>query len=315
MSTETFTETQSVLSTFKPEPRKYDLRTAEGKYFKRLNSYSTEFTVDAGNITVNEEHGYGDDSRIVAVSYPAIHLVRTAEIDSALVETYLKHKLVRNWSCRDKGKASLTVINEALYQERWSGGWWVHVDAIKYTLTADGELTVLNATINTDEWKASTVIAKALGNTLFEITNEIKLWEQADAKDAEHEQHIADLKASFVPSYGYERALREATKVIERGVEPSEGENSHWHNHIHVAIDTEVLMLCKRFVQVLGSTTDKVRTAFPSYREEDTRVIDENIAYALVIAERTGGGWSSNDFSGAVLGQVIHKFTRIVTSL
>ena len=123
MSTKTFTETQSVLSTFKPEPRKYDLRTAEGKYFKRLNSYDTEFSVDAGNITVNEEHGYGDDRRIVAVSYPAIHLVRTAEIDSALVETYLKHKLVRNWSSRDKGKASLTVINEALYQERWSGGW------------------------------------------------------------------------------------------------------------------------------------------------------------------------------------------------
>lgn len=315
MSTETFTETQSVLSTFKSEPRKYDLRTAEGKFFKRLNSYDTEFTVETGNITVNEERGYGDDQRTVAVSYPAIHLVRTAEIDSALIETYLKHKLVRTWACREKGKASLTVINEALYQERWSSGWWIHVDAIKYTMTADGEMTVTNGTINTDEYKASKVIANGLGNTLFEVKNAIELWEQADAKDAEHEQHIADLKASFVPSYGYERALREANKFIERGVAPSEGENSHWHNHIHVAIDTEVMMLCKRFVQVLGATTDKVRSAFPSYREDDTRVIDENIAYALVIAERTGGSWSSNDFSGAVLGQVIHKFTRIVTSL
>ena len=315
MSTDTFTETQSVLSTFKSEPRKYDLRTAEGKYFKRLNSYDTEFTVDAGNITVNEEHGWGEDRHTVAVPYPAIHLVRTAEIDSALVETYLKHKLVRTWACRDKGKASLVVINEALYQERWQGGWWVHVDAIVYTLTTDGEMTVLNKTIDTDEYKASNLIANGLGNTLFDVTNAIELWEQADINDAEHEQHIADLKASFVPSYGYERALREANKFIERGVAPSEGDDSHWHNHVHVAIETEVMRLCKRFVAVLGATTDKVRTAFPSYREEDIRVIDENIAYSLVIAERMSSSFSSNDFSDALMGQVIHKFTRIVTSL
>ena len=311
MSTDTFTETQSVLSLFQPRDRKYDLRTAEGKYFKRLNSYSHEYTVTTGVVIVPEERGYGDTATVIDVTYDAIHLVRTVDVDNDLVETYLKGKLQYDWQARDSKKASFVVVNEALFQESWSGGRWVHVDYSVWSLEEGGELVVTTATGSTDHFETSRIIARALGNRVFEMTSDIQAHESRKAQADEHARKVADVVSAFVPSYAYERALAEATKVIERGVSESEGEHSDWHNHVHVAIDIEVLKLCKRFVQILGKTTDTVRIAFTSY-SDDIRVIDENMAYATVIAERTGRGWSSNDFSGALLGQVLHRFTRIV---
>ena len=311
MSTDTFTETQSVLSLFQPRDRKYDLRTAEGKYFKRLNSYNSEYTVTTGVVIVPEERGYGDTATVIDVTYDAIHLVRTVDVDNDLVETYLKGKLQYDWQARDSKKASFVVVNEALFQESWSGGRWVHVDYSVWSLEEGGELVVTTATGSTDHFETSRIIARALGNRVFEMTSDIQAHESRKAQADEHARKVADVVSAFVPSYAYERALAEATKVIERGVSESEGEHSDWHNHVHVAIDIEVLKLCKRFVQILGKTTDTVRIAFTSY-SDDIRVIDENMAYATVIAERTGRGWSSNDFSGALLGQVLHRFTRIV---
>lgn len=309
--TTSVTEVQSTLSTFQPRDRKYDLRTAEGKYFKRLNSYSSEYTVTTGVVIVPEERGYGDNATTIDVTYDAIHLVRTVDVDSDLVETYLKGKLQYDWQSRDRKKASFVVVNEALYQESWSGGRWVHVDYSVWSLEEGGEVVATTGTSDTDHYETSRIVAKALGNRVFEMNSDIQANEARKAQADEHARKVADVLSAFVPSYSYERSLAEATKFIERGVKESEGENSHWHNHVHVAIDIEVMKLCKRYVQILGATTDTVRIAFNSY-SGDIKVVDEHMAYATVIAERTGGGWSSNDFSGALLGQVLHRFTKIV---
>jgi hypothetical protein len=313
MSTITSTEVHSTFSTFKPRDRKYDLRTAEGKYFKRLDSFSDEYTVTTGVVTVPEERGYAETATVIDVTYDAIHLVRTVAVDNDLVETYLKGRLQYDWQARDKKKASFVVVNEALYQERWGSGFWVHVDYSVWSLEEGGELVVTTSTLNatSDHLDISRIIAKALGNRVAELNSEVQVHETRKAKADEHARKVADVVSAFVPSYAYERALAEATKVIERGVTPSEGDDSQWHNHVHVAIDIEVQKLCKRFVAILGQTTDHVRIALNSYNE-DIRIVDENIAYATVIAERTGHGWSSNDFSGALLGQVLHRFTKIV---
>lgn len=311
MSTST-TEYKGVRSTFKPEERKYDLRTAEGKFFKQLNSYNSEYEVTTGVVTLNEERGWGDNATIIDVDYPAILLVRTVDIHDDVVSMFLENDLTHSWFAIDAGKSSLVVVNEVLYFERYGLQNIAYVDAFVYSMNKGEEMvkSVHNSNIMNDiDHK---LVKRGLGCKKFQVDSAISVWLLEHHENVKRQQQLDDLKASFVPSRGYELALYEANKFIEAGVAPSEGDDSSWRNHIHVAIDIEVMNMCKHFVRILGKTTDDFNTAFSSRRHGDPVVIDEFIAYATVIAHRTGGGWSSNDFSGALLGQAIGNFTKIV---
>lgn len=312
MSTSTIT---SIRSTFKPEERKYDLRTAEGKFFKQLNSYNSEYEVTTGVVTVNEERGYGDTATIVPVEYPAIRLVRTVDIHDDVVSTFLENDIAHSWIARDKGKSHLVVVNEVLYFERWGSQNLAYVDAFLYGMTKGEEMTKTVSTTDLGDDLGYKLVREGLGCKKFQVDSAISAWLIQHHEQVMRQQLIDDIKASFKPSHAYQRALYEANLFIEKGVKPSEGDDSSWRNHVHVAIDIEVMNMCKHFVRILGKTTDEVDTAF-SYRATGSApvIVDEFMAYATVIAQRTGNGWSSNDFSGALLGQAIGNFTKIVKS-
>lgn len=310
MSTSTAT---SIRSTFKAEERKYDLRTADGKFFKQLKSYDSEYEVTTGVVTVNEERGYGDTATIVPVDYPAIRLVRTAEIHADVVSTFLENDIAHSWIARDKGKSRLVVVNEILYFERWGSQSIAYIDATVYKMNKGEEMSVTEYISQFGEDISYKLVNEGLGCKKFQVESAISAWLIQHHEQVMRQQRIDELKESFKPSHAYQRALYEANQFIEKGVKPSEGDDSSWRNHVHVAIDIEVMNMCKHFVRILGKTTDEVDTAF-SYRMSgsDPVIVDEFMAYSTVIAQRTGNGWSSNDFSGALLGQAIGNFTKIV---
>lgn len=298
------TDVVDILSTFQPVERKYDLRTAEGKRWKYFTNL-VEYSVIPGEITQHEER-YGASSEIVTipVQYEAIRLVRTSSLDDAVISQYLQ--LVGN-------NAKFVSVDEALWREYHGTGHWVHVRFTVWTLEESGITKV--ETVLTDHDKAYKAIAKGLGNKWVELEEGIDHIKRRLQEQSDRAQRLEDVKASFVPSPSYHIALENAKRFIEDGVKPSKGDNDTWHNHVHVAIDTEVLNLCKHFVEILGKTTYEVRTAFSTYRHDDAvSVIDEHIAYATVVAERTGRSWSSNDYSATLIGEALNRFTRIVRS-
>lgn len=307
------TEVKDLLTTFNAEPRKYDFRTADGKFFKHLLSYTHEYDVLTGTVLVDETRGYGDNATTVAVPRNAIRLVRTVSLDDAIVEEYLNNKLVNNWQSRDKGKASLAVVDTALFVENGYGsGNWRHVAFTVWTLEKDGEV-VKTERVVLDDYDGARATSVGLGNKSFEVSQSLSVWKAEQKKQDEFNARLADIKASFVPSYNYERARTGAQKFIDDGVEASRGNTSMWHNHVHVAIETEVLNLCESFLKILGKTTAEVRTAYTTYgHNDDIMVIDETIAYATVVAQRVSSSWSSNDFSASLIGQVLHRFTEVI---
>lgn len=298
------TDVNDILSTFQPAVRKYDLRTAEGKKYRHFTEL-TEYEVTTGNVTLLEErYNALVQGEVIPVEYPAIRLVRTSLIDDAVVSQYLQ--LAGTGS-------KLVVVNEGLWREHWGSGQWEYISATIWTLDESG-ITKVEYSTN-EHYDACKIVTKGLSNKWEELDADIDRFKRRLQEQNERAQRLEDAKASFVPSHSYHSALRNAQEFINQGVQPSKGDNDTWHNHVHVAIDTEVLNLCKHFVEILGKTTYEVHTAFSTYRNGDVVVvIDEHIAYATVVAERTGRSWSSNDFSGALIGEALNRFTRIVRS-
>lgn len=312
MSTST---TTSIRSTFKPEERKYDLRTADGKFFKQLKSYDSEYAVTTGVVTVNEERGYGDTATIVPVEYPAIRLVRTVDIHADVVSTFLENDITYSYMSRDAGKSRLVVVNEIIYFERWGSQLIAYIDGFVYKMNRGEEMSVTTFTSEYGEDISYKLVKEGLGCKKFQVESAISAWLIQHHEQVMRQQRIDDLKASFKPSHAYHRALYGANQFIEKGVKPSEGDDSSWRNHVHVAIDIEVMNMCKHFVSILGKTTDEVDTAFSSTMSgHDPVIVDENIAYATVIAKRTNRGWSSNDFSSGLLAHAIGDFSKLLKS-
>ena len=309
------TEVKDLLTTFNAEPRKYDFRTAEGKHFKNLLSYTNEYDVLTGTVLVDETRGWGDNATIVAVPKNAIRLVRTVNINDELVKSYLNGKLVNDWQSRDKGKASLAIVDTALFVENgYGGGEWRHVAFTVWALEKDGEV-VKTERVVLDYYAGARAISVGLGNKVFEVGETLIAWKVAQKKQDEFNARLADIKESFVPSYQYERSRDRALKFIADGVEDSRGNHDSWHNHVHVAIETEVRNLCEAYLQILGKTTAEVNTfagARPFGDVEGVVVIDETIAYATVVSQRVSRSWSSNDFSASLLGQVLRRFTEVI---
>lgn len=317
MDTATNTEVTDLLTTFNAEPRKYDFRTAEGKFFKGLLSYTDEYEVLTGTVLVDESRGWGETLKTVTVPKDAIRLVRTVNLTDELAGVYLKSKLVNDWQARDKGKASLSIVDTALFVENgYGGGDWRHVAFTVWTLEKDGEV-VKTERVVLDYHKGARVISVSLGNMVNEVSASILSWTESQKKQDEFNARVAEVKASFVPSYQYERSRDRAQKFVAKGVEASKGNHDLWHNHVHVAIETEVLNLCEAFLQILGKTNAEV-TVFGGVPRvgvnstDDIVVVDETIAFATVVARRVSRSWSSNDFASALIGQVLNRFTEVL---
>ena len=304
MSTST-TEVQSTLSTFQPEPRKYDLRTYDGKFFKRLNSYSHEYKVSTGNITRNEERYHGEETTIVAVSYEAIHLVRRESagftFKADVIETYLKGKLKYNWENRDSKKATLVVVNEVVTYRRYGTWHWAHVDATVWTLETDGELQVTTITLDepssTDN-DMSKVVSKGLGNKLFEVTQANLEHTRQDEEGDKRRALIAQAHADFKPSYYMERMKKNAERFIAENESVSVKVSDLYHYDIirnadDLAVRVVVYRLCQMFLSYVGKSEWEVQApyrlgAHGAYDRLDTEpptIIDERVAVAYTLAD------------------------------
>lgn len=284
------------LPTFVPAPRKYDLRTSDGKFWRQFADLS-EYETTTGSVV--DERG---------IEREALHINRTVEVSVDEVQRYLLLALRHNWTARDKGIAVLVVIDEAVAVKSWDWNWTT--TATTYSLDTDGWFGIETDTLAGYEALSKRGIPV---DSVKEYSVLVERWEAQDRADAEARERHDTIKASFVPSHAYEVALFSATKFIDEGIEPSRGDKDTWHNHVHVAIEVEVLNLCKEFVDILGKTTHEVRGAFgDDGRFVDPVVIDETLAYATVVANRVGWGWSSNDHSSALLGEVLRRFTRVI---
>lgn len=319
MSTST-TEVQSILSTFQPEPRKYDLRTYDGKFFKRLQSYNHEYTVSTGNITRNEERYHGEETTIVAVSYEAIHLVRRESagftFKADVIETYLKGKLKYNWENRDSKKATLVVVNEVVTYRRYGTWHWAHVDATVWTLETDGELQV--TTITLDEPSSTDndiykVVSKGLGNKLFEVTQDNIVNAQKDEEGDKRKSLIAQAHADFKPSYYMERMTKNAEKFIAENESVSVNINDLARYDIvrnadDIAVRVVVHYLCQVFLSYVGKSEWEVSAPYSldthvGYDRLDTEppaMIDERVAVAYAIATASSDAKYNASFGKAV---------------
>lgn len=321
MSTST-TEVQSILSTFQSEPHKYDGRSSEGKFVKRLNSYSHEYTVTTGNVSINEtRYNYDTDTEFsVAVPYQAVHLVRRPSADfdlsSDVIETYLKGKLKYDWKCREGKQATLVVVNEALVWVRYGTWHWSYVDATVWTLGADGASLVTTVTLDapsSTEGDIFKVINKGLGNKLFEVRQENIVNAQKDEEGDKRQALIAQAHADFKPSYYFERMKKNAEKFIAENESVSVNINDLARYDIvrnadDIAVRVVVHYLCQVFLSYVGKSEWEVSAPYSldtqvGYDRLDTEppaIIDERVAVAYAIATASHDAKHNASFGKAV---------------
>lgn len=345
MSTITSTETntaQAVFDSFIPVVRKYDYRTADGKFVKNLQN-DESLTVEIGEVVVVDPNGVYDNENgwtEAPVKYKALKVTtKVAESEGTILldlfEYLTKYTPTVKVTNEDYQKVEVPnvvrwvterIFLESRTDERWGGlgGNW-YAFKVRSASLVDGAVVITDETVlKSHRFSVSPLQreydAKSAESlpAQYTVSARVQAKHNEEARGARTASLIAGAKASFVPSNNFEACKHYAEKFIKEGV--NETIDGSWRTALDIAVDIETTTLLKKYLEALGSTDwetpypEPLRSSYWTDRDESSvpTVIDEVTAYAITVANYVGVNRSLNDATPTIIGLVLAKFNKVL---